>query len=206
MKLLDIVAVTYNHGRKLNIFCDSLLEQYVPLDEWHCTILHDGSLLSRDAQANISSQDTQSRMQKYIDEYPDNFSVVFNAERTNIWGHDLRDLGLQQASALYVHITNVDNQYNYGWLQRVHPALRREGPDLLLWNISHSYREFELFVPELRGGQIDFCNYIMRTSIAKELGFPWRNFEADSAHISEFVSRYPSAKVHRMPAIFSTHN
>lgn len=206
MKEITVVAVTFNHGRKLNVFLDSLLEQHIPERSWNCIILHDGSVSSEDPEARTSAAATRRTMAPYLHEFPLEFQYVESPERENQWGHSLRAQGLDMVHTPYVHITNCDNQYNYGWLERVLPRLKQTRADLLYWPCSHSYKEFDLFDVSLSAGRIDFCNYVLRTDKAQALGFPWRHFEADGAQIEAFVRAYPDAVYHKMTGIFSTHN
>jgi hypothetical protein len=194
--LITIIATSYMDGSKVNIFCDTLLNQYVPINSWKAVILHDGA-----------NQDFVQRVDPYFRQYPDNFDWYSTSKRANQWGHNLRAQGLEMASDEgWITFQNVDNQFCYGWLERVIPVLRQSDPDLVLWNSSHSYVEFDLFTPELQTGKIDFCNFMVRASMMKELGFPWRNFEADGSLIEALIEKYPNCKIERMSGVFATHN
>ena len=213
-KDLTIIAITYDHaspgmfteGRKLRIFLDCLLEQHIHEKSWKYLFAHDGSRYTDDPSPRQSYWHTYNQVSEYIKEFPNEFQFYYCQERQNAWGHNLRDQCLELVETPYVHFTNCDNLYNYGWLERVLPVLRREEPDLLYWPCSHSYSEFDYFDPSLSPGHIDFCNYILKTDKAKQLGFPWRHREADGAQIETFMQTFPDSKVVKMTGVFSTHH
>ena len=195
---LTVVAVTYDHKRKLNIFLDSMLEQ--TWKDWECIIVHDGS-------SGESSEDTKQRIAPYLLEFPDKFRYLATPERANQFGHNCRDLGLQNTNTKWVHITNVDNQLVYDWLRHVMSETIQQDLDLMYWSCVHSYFGFNAPIPELRPGHIDFCNYLMKTELAKQMGFPWRHREADGAQIAQFMLDFPEAHIKRFDyGIFTVHN
>ena len=192
---ISITIPTYLHGPKLNCLLESLLGQHnVTGTEWEAQVLHDGP-------PNVSFIQTQG----FYQQYPQ-LTFKHTPYRFNVWGHDLTQTGLSMSTGDYWMRMNGDNQYCYGWLERVLPILTREQPDILTWSCVHSYTEFSEFIPELIPGKIDFCNYLLKTDKAKQLGFPWRHFEADGAQIEEFVKLYPNLKHIQMPNVLTIHN
>ena len=190
---ISVIVATFEHGKKLSCLLDCLAEQHgIATSDWEGLILHDGP-----------SEMFEQMALRYAN--IENLEFKSSERRENLWGHNLREMGLALCSGEYCAWTNGDNQVCYGWLERLIPVLKT-GPDLVTWHISHSYSEFHDWTPQLRPGGIDFCSYAMKTSLAKEMGFPWRHREADGAQIQEFTRRWPDAKVIHMPNTFAFHN
>jgi hypothetical protein len=60
------------------------------------------------------------------------YPVRCSPERRNIWGHNLRQLGLQNACGQYLLHTNVDNLYEPDAFAQLHARLEQSGTEILI--------------------------------------------------------------------------
>lgn len=103
-------------------------------------------------------------------------------------GHNTRGPGIEAASGAWIALTNADNYYVPGWLDRVVSAFE---PDvgIIYWNIVHNAWRWGINDGvRLERGRIDLSALIVRAEIAKEVGFPWREYESDWTYIEACVA------------------
>jgi glycosyltransferase involved in cell wall biosynthesis len=181
--VLEIVAVTYNHGRKLDIFINSVLEQTDP--NWKLSVYHDGP-------ANTK---TLAIINRLADE-----RIFFyqTATRANQFGHNLRELGIKQATEKYINQQNADNYLTPKFVELMLAPTKEADLDLIYCDILHSYPNVNF---DGKGpynvlnsfpcmNRIDIANFIMKTELAQAIGFPWRDYAADGIFIDQFMKLY----------------
>ena len=93
-------------------FCDSLLRQSFTSAE--VLILHDGPLLHK-----VDSP----------------FDILNTQLRHNMWGHNLRKIGLQRATGRYILHTNIDNEYHPDALCSIHDQLRKTPVGIIITRV-----------------------------------------------------------------------
>ena len=93
-------------------FCESLLRQSFTSAE--VLVLHDGPLLHEVASP---------------------FNILCTQLRHNMWGHNLRKIGLQHAKGRYILHTNVDNEYHPDALRDIHARLQTTPTGILITRI-----------------------------------------------------------------------
>jgi hypothetical protein len=93
-------------------FCSSLLRQSFTNAE--VLVLHDGPLLHK-----VDSP----------------FDILCTQMRHNLWGHNLRKIGLQRAKGRYILHTNIDNEYHPDALASIHSRLVQTPVDILIARI-----------------------------------------------------------------------
>ena len=98
--MIDIIAVTYNHGNRLKCFIESILSQ--SSKNYNLFVIHDGP----DEQFGRLN-------------YP-GVHLIQHPARTFNFGHQLRDWALQNVvQSEYVLITNGDNYYTPNLVEEV---------------------------------------------------------------------------------------
>lgn len=192
--LLEIIAVTYDHGFKLKCFIDSIRSQTDP--NWCLHIIHDG--------AGEFFDDLKEDL--YNNGYLNDSRIILSATavRSNNWGHSLREYGLQNriSNSPYVTITNCDNYYVPIWVSEINHIVKQSkdlGLEFIYWDCAHSHKcvyfdrdcGYGLLNSKLKFSQIDMGCVAVKSDIATKVGFPfvdhssdWDFFEACLKHIS----------------------
>lgn len=203
--ILEIIAVTYNHGFKLKCFIDSIRSQ--TNSNWCLHVIHDG----RGEIFDNLKEDL------YRNGYLNDSRIVLSATetRTNNYGHSLREHGLQNriSDAPYITITNCDNYYVPIWMSRVNNIVSRD-IDLIYWDCVHSHRganfdrryRYGLLKSQLKPGWIDMGCVAVKSNISMKVGFPFRNFSADWDFFEACLEFIPSNKILKIPQILFVHN
>lgn len=93
-------------------FCESLLRQ--SFKNFEVLILHDGPL-----QYNINSP----------------YDILCTKIRQNMWGHNLRKIGLKLARGNYILHTNIDNEYHPEALQNIYSQLQKTPMEILITQV-----------------------------------------------------------------------
>jgi hypothetical protein len=199
---LTIIAVTYGHSlAQLRVFCGSLQTQTDP--NWQCYICHDGPPDENFIQAK--------------EDFKNDPRLVFiNSEvRNGYWGHPNRKWVVENFPMQeYIHHTNVDNYYCPPFVHMMLDAAKREKSDLVICPIVHSYAGgnsrtefYRVLDCEPRLNWIDFCGYIIKTDIMKELGFRHVTFTGQDGMIPhEGIAWGVIKKVSKVPHVLSVHN
>jgi hypothetical protein len=169
--MIDIIAVTYGQNYQLKCFINSIKAQYN--DSWKLFIIHDGpnENLKKDLIDN-------GYLQK------DKIIFIEHPLRTEHYGHVLRDWGLENlATSEYVILTNGDNYYTPNMVSEV---LKRS-EDLIYFDCVHSHKtpinhnssDYGFMDTKLQSSRIDMGGAVVRTKIAKKVGFKNKDFAAD---------------------------
>lgn len=193
---LKIICVTYEQGYLLKTFINSIKAQTNP--NWELIIIHDGK-----AEAQYDNLIREEYMSPKI-------RFIQTEERKNDYGHSLRELGIKEYVTDeddWVLITNGDNYYAPVFLQYCFNAIESlpEGvtknydcylpTGVVYFDMVHSHNRgdssskgtYGFFNTDFKPCMCDIGSFIVRADIAKEIGFPWRDHDAD-AHFIEKIS------------------
>ena len=203
--ILEIIAVTYGHGFKLKCFIDSIRSQ--TNSQWCLHIIHDGAGETYDSlKEDLSSNG-----------YLNDSRIVLSAteNRTNNWGHPLREYGLQNriSGAPYITITNCDNYYVPIWVSNIND-LSNQNKDFIYWDCVHNHQNHRFDRPYgygLLNSQLKFCLIDMgcvavKSNIAMKVGFPFRDFAADWKFFEACLRHTKPDKIQKIPKILFVHN
>jgi Glycosyl transferase family 2 len=115
MPFLSVIAAYYQgvtEDRILQRFVNSLREQ--TFQDFEVLLYHDGPL-QHEVQCHYPVQSTPVRQ--------------------NVWGHNLRQLGLAQATGEYVLHMNVDNLYRPDAFAKIHARLTESPTEILITQV-----------------------------------------------------------------------
>lgn len=114
-------------------------------------------------------------------------------ENKNDWGHDKRSVGLGMALGDWVGFFNDDDSYHDQYLEK----MIRDDADIVYcdWNIPNCG-----FFP----GSSTSGNFVIRTELARKVGWRWRHYEADGQFIL-FTSRQTS-RIEKVKERLYSHN
>jgi hypothetical protein len=199
---LTIVVVTYKQAKALQCLLDSLVCQTV--QNFDVLVIHDG--------ADAASRAVAA---SFVAAEPQKYRYIETDVRYNDYGHTLRDMGIQQAAAEFVLVTNGDNYYSPRFLEFAFEAINTKQLDLVMWDIVHSHgNPGDIRQPSCCGFSIypfrqylDIGAFMVRSAIAKEVGFRGTDFAADALYMEHIISR-PDAplRMGRVQKILMVHN
>lgn len=206
--ILEIIAVTYEHGYALKCFIDSIRSQTSP--NWCLHIIHDGSgEIFNNLKEDLSTNG-----------YLNDSRIVLSAtkDRINKYGHPLREYGLQNriSDAPYITITNCDNYYVPVWIHDIE-KFGKEDIDFIYWDCVHNYKTpknrnfdrrcgYALLNSKLKFAAIDMGSVAVKSNIATKVGFPYRGFTADWGFFKDCLKYISKGKVKKIPKILFVHN
>ena len=106
-------------------------------------------------------------------------------EDKNDWGHEKRALGIKEARGLYMMFANDDDYYHPDFLEKLTAKAHESKADIIYCNFtSHNHggkvvnsRPEECFITS--------GNFIVRTSLAKRVGWNHRHYQADWEFIND---------------------
>jgi glycosyltransferase involved in cell wall biosynthesis len=191
---LEVIVATYNQNHSLRCLIESFLSQ--TNQSWKLHIIHDG-LPNKDFM-NISGEYERDLIRFYT--IPTRF---------NDWGHSVRDVGVQYlGNSKYTLFTNGDNYY----IPHFVDEMTRGDEDLVYCDMIHShdwkakdrvaYRG--AFITKLEATYIDCGCCIVRTDIAKRIGWRHRNRSADWGFIKDVLDLNPTT--HKVDKVLFVHN
>lgn len=135
------------------------------------------------------------------DGYEDKVELYFSEKRQNCYGHDLRARAIEVCDTEFLMFQNADNYIIPSAIQILESAIIADKPDLLLFNCLHNYAGHlwgnpDYVVLDVKP-QINYCDigsFVIRTCLAKRVGFNHRVSHADGLFIEEVMSTNPAAR------------
>lgn len=118
--------------------------------------------------------------------------------RRNDWGHEDRAEGLDRATGRWTGWFNDDDKHDRTYLERM---LGATDPD-----VDAVYCNWNEFTDcEFRLGSSTAANFIVRTSLARTVGWTSRRYEADGDFIDAFANA-AQGRVAKVTDLLYTHN
>lgn len=209
--MIEIIAVTYDHGERLKCFINSIKCQSD--SRWRLNLIHDGK------EDKFYHLKEELEKEGYLSD-----QVILSAteENHNDYGHSLRDYGLKNpvCDSDYVVITNADNYYAPVWIKTLHNRIeafpQEQKPDIIVWDLishhSHMNWNFDRDEPYgLLNTRIEHCavdmgSVAVKTQLAHQVGFNSRQYDADWHYIDECYRTLESPRVEKIPQILLVHN
>lgn len=172
MKKVTIICSAYNRPAQTALICYCFLAQ--THTNWELHIIHDGA---NDEIIDAIKHITDTR--------------IFYHEtkiRHNDFGHSQREQGLKYCHGDYMMWTNEDNYYAPVFLEKMLAAAAITEADFIYCDMIHSHQNYRLFQTSPRLGMIDMGAFIVKESIAKQLGFTDRDYCADGHFVDKAVA------------------
>lgn len=183
--ILDIVAATYQQDHQLKCFVECILCQTNP--SWRLLIVHDGP----DMPDFLKKEPKDKRI-----------TIMHTETRFDDWGHSPREIGLKSTKpdSYYTLLTNCDNYYAPVFIDEM--CLYSE--DLVYCDMVHSHVKYMARATELKRKAIDIGSVIVRTDIAKKVGFKSKTYIADWDYIENILKLNPTTR--KVAKVLFTHN
>jgi len=194
--MVDIISVTYGQDESLKCFINSIKSQ--TSDEWRLFIIHDG--YNTKLRNDLKNNGYLVEGKVMFAEYP---------KRVNDYGHTLRKWGLEKlVTSEYVLITNCDNYYTPTMVEEV--TKRRES--FIYFDCVHSHKtinnhnktDYGHLPSKLKRGWIDMGSTVIKTDIAKRVGFNSTDFHADWVYFENILNQSPTT--FKINKILFVHN
>lgn len=97
-------------------------------------------------------------------------------------GHNTREAGIQAATGDWIYLTNSDNLLVGGWLHSVMQCcLPQYG--IIYFDIVSNLWTWQAPPARLEWGACDLSSVVVKSEIAKEVGFPFRAYDGDFEYI-----------------------
>lgn len=192
---MDIICITYNQNESLKCFINSIKAQ--TNNNWRLFIVHDG--LNQSLKEDLTKNG-------YLNE-----KVIFveHPIRTQTYGHILRKWALENlVIGDYVLITNGDNYYTPNMVEEV----SKYSEDFIYFDCIHSHRrkrnhnqqDYGLMISELKESMIDMGCVVIKSEIAKKVGFNHINYSADWNYFRDVLAQNPS--IVKINKVLFVHN
>jgi len=199
-KTIDIIAVTYGQNSILKCFINSIKSQ--TSDEWRLVIIHDGP--NETLQKELENEN-------YLIDGKIEF-IQFHT-RTQKYGHELRKWALENVvKNEYVLLTNGDNYYTPNMVDSVLKSCVDENIDFIFFDAVHSHptkfnsnkSDYGYFKSELKRSQLDMGSVVVKSKLAKTVGFNSTAFAADWHYFESILEKNPM--VHKIDKVLFVHN
>lgn len=170
--ILHVLCTSFQRPVQQRILIDSFLVQTKPF--WKLYIMHDGP--------------APEQLKHIVDQYKDSRIKYFETETVNgRWGHPNKRRLLEMIPRNhvdYILMTNDDNYYVPKFVEmmtkRCDSFSRKIG--MVYCDMAHSYLQYDVLKTQLRENMIDMGSFIVRSDIAKKIGFDASHFSADGAY------------------------
>jgi hypothetical protein len=199
--LIEVICVAYKRYGPLKVLTQSFLNQ--TKSNWKLVAYHDGP-----------DDEFCTVMDRFARAAPGKIAHRCTDVRHNDWGHSLRDEGLSHASSDYVLLTNDDNYYVPRFVEFVTEAIISRQPDVVLYDMVHSHDRpggrptpaYSYFQTAYRRCSIDIGSAVVRTSLAKAVGFRDKTHDGDATYFEDLARHRPELSVCKVPRVIFVHN
>lgn len=194
--MVDIIAVTYGQNEILKCFINSIKSQ--TSSNWRLVIIHDGPNLELEKQLINENYLIKDKIEFY--QYPN---------RTENYGHKLRKWGLENlVKNEYVLLTNGDNYYVPIMIEEV----IKYDSDIIYFDMVHSHKtknnnnedSYGFIDSKLKRGFVDMGNVIIKSNLAKKVGFNSIGYAADWEYFDSVLKL--SQNIIKINKILFVHN
>jgi hypothetical protein len=185
---LTIYCVAYKRYDKIPVLVHSLMCQ--TYRDFRLVVVHDG-------------EDAEMRevLARFRALYPENFDFFFTSKRFDDYGHSLRAMAIVQCESEFIMLTNDDNYYVPSFLEHMFNKVDSESLDLVLCDMVHSHdypggrqqRSYNAFVTQPRKFSVDIGCLIVKTALAKAVGFRDKDFAGDGTFVEDIMQSSGSA-------------
>lgn len=189
--LISMVVVAFERGPQLACLIYSLKSQ--TYTNFEVTVYHDGPMSPATLEHYRAAVGADQR-----------FTLVENKVRQKNNGHPMRNQGLAAAKGEYVGFANDDGYYCPVYLEALVSSLLENKSDFAYCDMIHSHQQWKPIISQLKRGQIDVGNWLIKTSFARQCP-PFRNeFAADYFFIEEAIKL--GMRAHKVGGFYFTHN
>lgn len=142
-----------------------------------------------------------------------NNKIIEIPREPNSVGHHTRAPGIEAATGRFVVLTNQDNLFPLWFMSRLtqtileHEAKATAPIGLIYYNCVNNLWCCKAHNSKLERGGIDLSCIAVNTNIAKEVGFPWREYDADADYImacAQLCNRLDYLVIY-IPEVWSIH-
>lgn len=197
--LVDVVAVAYGRTAEMRVFVQSWMNQSA--ENWRLTVIHDGP-----------SEEFEQAMWPLAGQMPDKIKYFCTETRHNDYGHTLRHIGIEQAQGDYLLLTNADNYFIPKAVEILNTEMGRA--DVIMFDMVHSHNKpggreqprYSYFETSYQRGSIDVSAAIVRTDLAKRVGFRDRTYAGDATYFEDILLSCPDLLPVKLPHILFVHN
>jgi GT2 family glycosyltransferase len=201
MSTIEVVCVTYRHGPKLETFLNAMLSQ--TSQNFRLTVVHDGP----DAEFEEVATRYEAR-------HPGLMRFLTTGERYNDYGHTLRDIGIGMAEHEWLLLTNGDNYYCPIFVETMLDTAAQTQADMVLCDMLHSHHnpggrwqaKYRYFDTAPQRDSIDIGCFIVKTHIAKRVGFRDKTHDGDATYFEDLVATGEVRNVQKVAQALLVHN
>lgn len=198
---LTIVCVAYKRYQNIPVLIHCLLAQTV--QNFKLLILHDGY-----------DQEMDELLSQYKSRHPQLLDYAFTQVRHNDYGHTLRELGIQMTQTPFLLLTNDDNYYCPVFVEKMFQALSAHQADLVLCDMIHSHNNpgghaqppYSLLKTAPQPGLIDIGCFIVKTELAKGVGFVDKGHDGDATFFMDLLRTNPAIRIAKVNQVLFVHN
>ncbi len=198
---LTIGVVTYKRVDKLRVLLSSFVAQ--TRKDFRVHVIHDGS--HADTQRLIEQFRTIATFEVFYEESPIRFDD---------YGHSLRDMIIEKTFTEYTLLTNDDNYYVPTFVEEMMEAIDANDLDIVYCNMIHSHvfpeskdqSNYQLLDTKAEKGRIDIGCFIVRTEIAKQVGFKDKGFDGDGTYFESCLNFSPFTTLGKIKKVLFVHN
>ena len=194
--MVDIIAVTYGQNEILKCFINSIKSQ--TSNNWRLVIIHDGP---------NPTLHNELKNEGYLNS--DKIEFIEHQLRTEHYGHFLRKWSLENViNNEYVLLTNGDNYYTPNMIEEV----SKRNEDLIYFDLVHSHKTphnnnkstYGYMNSELVSSKVDMGNVVIKSELAKKVGFNSIVFNADWIYFNEVLQLSPTT--FKIDKVLFVHN
>lgn len=164
-------------------------------NNYEIVVVHDGPIPDTTSDILKSFKDTRIK-------------ILHTEKRYNDWGHSPREYALDHLDnkSELVVFTGADNYYIPKFINYMLNPFSNTRTVAAYCNCLHNYWDWSVINTRLIFGSIDCGCFMIRTKVAKKLGWKYRVHEADWKFIQNVMRTYGRNSISKVPKNLFVHN
>lgn len=189
---LTIVATAFNEQPHNRMFIDSMLNQ--TCQDYNAIIYHNGP---------------DESCWYYTDALDKKFQYKESSINSGNWGTANRQTAIDKCDTEYILNTSIQDIWLSQAVEYITKTIDRTGADLILWNsVNHLIGPCKELDSKLEWSKVDWGNFCLKTSIARQVRIKQEQYCADWYFISDLIQAglLDEKKIIKLPYILTIHN
>jgi hypothetical protein len=199
--LITFIAPAHNEPEYDRVFVTSMLAQ--TCQEFHAVVFNNGP-----DEEHIDSWIIDQNV-GWSEEYSDHIQFKKSVTDSGNWGTKNRQTAIEECRTEYIIQTSISDYWLPQAVDIITKALQANpDSDILVWNsINHLIAPCRVLDAELAWSKLDWGNFAIRTSIAKEVGINHgHTYCADWNFITDCLNKGLIKKAIKLQDILTIHN
>lgn len=137
-------------------------------------------------KAIIWHDEMNPRLKQIVSDFGDERITYMETENRGSWGCHNRADAIKIVETEFIVQCTIQEYYTPNFIDEL---IKHKNNDIIYWPVIHHSFDYTILSPELRRGKVDWCNFAVKTYIARRVGIPYPDaYMADGLFVEACVA------------------